>query len=215
MEEAGQTDGQAPDISPAVIDIDQLERWHNEYMAVDADGLDPMSSIILAVNSDYIDVRFIESQIEQAMSTTNVSRGYCNDCQHLFNHWPDLGTESWTHAVGRPCRTVELEAATRNGCKSCAFLLSQLQAAELLDTFHRIEKRLSLFNDTATSSISISNWGTDSCQLLWLNFPGKVATSCNSSCAMRTRFESSVVSPLGKRNTDSICINLIRPSKLL
>jgi len=184
-------------------------------MAVDGDDLDPKSSIILAVNSDHIDVSYIESQIQQAISTTHVSRGYCNNCQYLFSHWPDLGTESWTHAVGRPCRTEELEAATQNGCKPCSFLLLQLKAAGLLDTFRRIEKRLSLLNDTATASISISNWGSDKTQLLWLNFPGKVAKKCNSSCAMSTEFESHVVSPSGKQNTDSVCITLTGQSKRL
>jgi hypothetical protein len=186
-------------------------------MAVDGDYLDAQSSIILAVNSDHIDVSYIESQIQRAISTTHVSRGYCNNCQHLFNHWPDLGTESWAHAVGRPCRTEELEAATRNGCKSCSFLLLQLKAAGLLDMFRRIERRLSHLNDTATAtaSISISNWGTGEAQLLWLNFPGKVAKHCNSSCASLTRFESHVVSPSGEQNTDSICITLTGQSKLL
>lgn len=215
MEQTVQSAGQQPVISTGGVDIDRLQQWHKEYTAVDGDDLNPKSSIILAVDSDHIDVSYIEGQIQQAMSTTNVSRGYCNNCQHLFSHWPDLGTESWTHAIGRSCNTNEFEAATRNGCKSCAFLLLQLKAAGLLDTFRRIEKRLSLLNDTATASISISNWGSGGSQLLWLNFPGKVAQHCNSACARPTIFESNIMSPSGKNLTDSVCITLTGQSKLL
>jgi hypothetical protein len=178
-------------------------------MAADVDDLVPESLIILAVDSDYIDASYIESQIQHAMSTTHVSRGYCSNCQYLFSHWPDLGTMTWSHAVGRPCRTSELEAAARNGCKSCTFMLLRLKAAGLLNTFHKIERRLSLLNDTATASISISNWQTDNPQLVWLNFPGKVAKDCNSpSCARRTNFVTHVVSPSGKHITDSTWMTL-------
>lgn len=203
MEQTVQTGGQQLVISTGGVDIDRLKQWHKEYTAVDGNDLDPKSSIILAVDSDHIDVSYIESQIEQAMSTTFVSQGYCNNCQHLFNHWPDLGTEWWTHAVGRPFGTDELEAATRNGCKSCAFLLLQLKAAGLLDTFRRIEKRLSLLNDTATASISIKNFGSGS-QMLWLNFPGKVKQISSSVCTYPTKFLSNIVSPSGKNITDSV-----------
>lgn len=139
------------------------------------------------------------------MSVMWVVRGYCNHCQHLFGHWPDLGIKSWAHAVGRPCRTVELEAATRIGCKFCSFLFSRLKATGLLDTLRRIEKRLSLSNDTATALISISNWGSgEEAQLLRLNFPGQVAKGCNSPCAMLIKFESHVVSPSGKQRIENI-----------
>jgi hypothetical protein len=157
MEQIVQTAGQQLVISTGGVDIDGLQQCHKEYMAVDVDDLIPVSSIIKAVDSDHIDVSYIESQIKQAMSTTHVSRGYCSNCQYLFSHLPDLGTKTFTHAVGRPCRTDELEAAARNRCKSCAFMLLRLKVAGLLDTFRKIERRLSLLNDTATASISISN----------------------------------------------------------
>jgi hypothetical protein len=80
--------------------------------AQDGHSVDPDSSIILSVDSDKIDAGYIERQIQQAMSVTYVSQGFCNNCQYLFSHWPDLEIELWTHAVGRPCRTEELEAAT-------------------------------------------------------------------------------------------------------
>jgi hypothetical protein len=104
---------------PAYVDVSGLEKWHKEYTAKTDDDLDPDSALITAVKSDHIDVNQIESQIHQAMLATHVSQGYCNNCQHMFDNWPDLGTDSWTHTVGRPCRTEELEAATRKGCKSC------------------------------------------------------------------------------------------------
>lgn len=211
MEKSVETAGQLPVISTVGLDVDYLEQWYKEYMAQDGNSVDPESSVILSVDSDKIDAGYIERQIQQAMSVTYVSQGFCNNCQYLFSHWPDLGIKSWSHAVGRPCRTEELEAATRKGCKSCSYMLLRLRAAGLLDTFRRIEKRLSLFNDTATASISITNWGGNGLtQLLWLNFPGKVAKNCNSACARPTIFESHVVSPSGKQNIDSVLYNINR-----
>ena len=196
--------------------MDHLQQWHKEYVAVEGSVLNQESPIILAVNLDRIDISHVETQIELVRSTTNVLRGYCNDCQHLFSHWPDLGTKPWTHAIGRPCCTNELEAATRNGCKSCAFLLSKLKAAGLLNTFRRIEKRLSLLNDTATTaSISIQNRGSHGGQLLWLNFPGKVAQHCTTACALQTTFASDTILASGKNITNSIFKALTGQSKLL
>jgi hypothetical protein len=215
MQQTLQTDGQQPVVSPAGVDVGRLEQWHKEYMAVDGDRLDPTSSIVLSVNSDHIDVDYIESQVQQAIPATHVSRGYCNSCHDLFGHWPDLGTRWWAQAVGRPHRTEQLEAGTRGGCRSCSFLSLRLKDAGLLDTFRRIEKRLSLLNDTVTASISIQNWASGNSQLLWLNFPGKVTTHCNSACAHPTKFESHIVPLPGKQSIDSRCIRLTSRSKLL
>jgi hypothetical protein len=187
MELTVRTASHQPIIPPANVDFGRLEKWQKKYTAVTGDDLDPDSALITAVNSDHIDVKQIESQIHQAKLTTHVSRGYCSNCQYMFEHWPDLGTDSWTDTVGRPCHTVELEAARQKGCKSCTFLLLKLENAGLLDTFRRIEKRLDLVGDTATSSISISNWASDQNQLLWINFPGKVARSSNASSAMPSK----------------------------
>ncbi|KAK6068039.1 heterokaryon incompatibility protein [Seiridium cupressi] len=71
------------------------------------------------------------------------------------------------------------------------------RAAELLDTFRKIENRLRILKDPKTASLSIQNWGVVQSfyQMLWWNFPAKVIRDCRLPAARQTLFESHVLSP--------------------
>ncbi|KAK7398743.1 hypothetical protein QQX98_011887 [Neonectria punicea] len=184
----------------STLNLDLVESWERKYSAAESNDLGPESELIRAVESDKLDYEKIENRVQQLVSATEVAQGFCGKCRHLLEHWPDLGTKDWAHAVARPFRTEEIEAATRAGCKFCAFLLSRLNITELLDTFRKIEARLETVGNGGTASLSIQNWAfiPAASQLLWLNFPGRVADRCNANGARAVKFESHVLSPTSK-----------------
>lgn len=129
-----------------------------------------------------LDDEQIEAEVQQFISETVVTKGFCQKCRHLLDHWPMLifpDVQDCQCAVGRHFRTNELEAATRLGCRFCALLMAGLRYYDgLLDAFRKIEVRLRNVGDSGTASLSISepeemvqyNW-----QFMWFNFPGKIA----------------------------------------
>jgi hypothetical protein len=180
------------------INLKELKLWYSEYMAADSNKLDASSTLVEDLKSDILDLNAIELEIQQSMSTTNVSRGFCEKCQYLFDHWPNLGDESWTNTIAMTCITTQLESAARLGCKLCAFLLTKLRRNGLLEIFRKIENRTTLLDEHITASLTICNWGTSGhTQLLWLNFPGKSATGCNDPGAQAVKFESHTLSSTG------------------
>ena len=184
-------------------DLPQLRTWHQEYVAAEGEYLKPNSDVVRAVESDVLDHGQIEEQVQQLMLSTEVDRGFCAECRYQLEHWPDLGPKSWAFGVGRPLHSLEMEAATRAGCKFCAFLLSRLKAGGLLDSLRKIERRLQIIDDGSKSSISIQNWGSVDgkvgSQLIWFNLPGKVAKHCNSYGAGIGESETHVLTPSGKQ----------------
>ncbi|OBT98380.1 hypothetical protein VE01_03104 [Pseudogymnoascus verrucosus] len=171
--------------------------WFREYTAARGNDLSIDSNIVKAVDSDELDAKFVEQRIKESALNVLIVNRFCAKCQSLFDHWPTLGDSStrehdsgpspdggWEHAVARPCSTFELESSTRSGCRFCAFLLQNLKDRNLLDTFRKVEARLYHLDENALSSLSIQSWGSNPIQLLWLNLPGKVCTSCNSGLAV-------------------------------
>jgi hypothetical protein len=197
------------------LGIDQLKSWSQDYAASDGNHLGVDHALVHAVESDELESGMVEAQVRQFIPNANVQGGFCQQCRHLLDHWPDLGSVDWDVSIGRPCHTIEIEAATRAGCRFCAFLLSRLKFGGLLDTFRKIEYRLQLLNDKGTASLSIQNWGLGQLrsQLLWVNFPGKVATHCNSIGAGASKFESHILSPTGQLNNSSFGYCLTFPSQ--
>ena len=181
-----------------------FKEWFQEYMGLDGNYLRKDSDVIQVVNSDELDPDFVEQRIQELAPKDPVTKGFCAKCQDLFDNWPTLGDSStreheserdpdkdgWEHVVARPCSTFELEGSTRAGCRFCAFLLQSLKDSKLLDTFRKIEARFHHLDENATSSLSIQNWGTSPTQLLWLNLPGKICTSCNHGIALEVKVES-------------------------
>ena len=108
-----------------------------------------------------------------------------------------LDDEGWKTAVARPCSTCELEGATLASCRFCTFLLQSLKDSAMLDTYRKVETRLYHLGEEATSSLSIQNWGSNPLQLLWLNLPGKVCTSCNAGMALEVKFHGSFLPETG------------------
>jgi hypothetical protein len=177
-----------------------LKAWYQKYIATDGSYLELDSDIIGVVKNDELDNDEIERQVQQLILTTDVSEGFCDKCQHLPEHWPDLSIQDWAYAVGRSLDLNEIEAATRKGCNFCAFLLSRLKVTGLLDTYRKLEARLRILGDNGTASLYIQNWGNGKLrpQVLWINFPGKVAVHCNAPGAQVCQFESHIIPLKGK-----------------
>jgi len=190
-----------------------LTKWFQEYMAVSENELHKDADVIQAVIFDELDTDFVEQQIQESALKDSISKKFCTKCQDLFANWPTLGgsssrthdskpdpdEEGWEYAVAQSCSTFEIEGSARAGCKFCTFLLQTLKDSKSLDLLRKIEKRVFLLNENVTASLSVQNWGTNPCQLLWLNLPGKVCTNCNSRGAnLAGKFESSFLPASGK-----------------
>lgn len=188
---------------------EKFKGWFQDYMAVDGGKLLKESEVIQAVNSDDLDVDFIEQRIQEAAPISLATKQFCAKCKDLFDNWPTIGGSStrghdskpepggWEHAIARSCNTFELEGSTRSGCRFCAFLLQSLKDNNMLDIFRKLESRLYHLNENAMSSLSIQNWGGNPVQILWLNFPGKVCTHCNSGIAGELKFDSAFLPDSG------------------
>jgi hypothetical protein len=181
--------------------------WFEEYSLVEANKLRKDSELLQAVESDELNPGFIEQRIHESTPTVPFTNGFCAKCQGLFDNWPTLGSSSkrthetqaadfpgdkgWETAVARSCSTFELEGATRAGCRFCTFMLQSLKDSEMLDIFRKVEVRLYHLGEDAATSLSVQNWGENPLQLLWLNLPGKVCTSCNAGMALEVKFHGS------------------------
>jgi hypothetical protein len=190
---------------------EDLKGWLLEYKAVDANDLTKESRVIQAVILDELDVDFVEQCIRETTPRPTLANTFCAKCQDLFDHWPTIGGSStrnhdslpependgWEHASARSCSTFELEGSARSGCRFCAFLLQNLKDNELLDIFRKVEARMYHLEEDAALSLSIQNWGTNPSQLLWLNLPCKVCTSCNSGIAVDGKFDSTFLPASG------------------
>lgn len=197
------------DVSLPAVPQKDFKDWFQEYMAVNGNNLTKDSNLIQAVNPDKLDEDFVEQRIQETAPKALATKGFCAKCQDLFDNWPTLGASStrehnskpepggWEHAAVRPCSTFELEGSTRLGCRFCAFLLQGLKDTKLLETFRKIEVRFYHLNEEGTLSLSIQNWGGNPLQILWLNFPGKVCTSCNSGIGIEVKFNSSFLPASG------------------
>ncbi|KAH6618240.1 heterokaryon incompatibility protein-domain-containing protein [Chaetomium sp. MPI-SDFR-AT-0129] len=174
--------------------IELLRLWHQDYVAVDGNSLDEDSDVILALVFDELDHDAIERQVQQLMSVADVARGFCGKCRHLLEHLPDLSTGDGGHTFERALDSKEIEAATRNGCKFCAFLLSRLRVKGQLDILRKLEARLRTLGDTGTASLSMERWVRKDSLLLWVDFPGKKGGRCNYPGVIK--FESHVISSI-------------------
>ena len=133
-------------------DSTEIRQWYDEYMAAEGRQLTQTNSLVVAVQDDELDESLLEKRIEDLRSKTVVTGRFCNDCQALFDDWPDLsdsnttahpdGTKcfpgsgaDWKHAVARTFQTLQLEAAARNGCVFCALLVQQMKDTQQLRTF--------------------------------------------------------------------------------
>ncbi|KAI9693588.1 MAG: hypothetical protein M1820_009154 [Bogoriella megaspora] len=188
------------------LDVSNVKEWYEEFTAADGETLSPDSSIVQCVSSDHLNTDLIEDRVTRLASSIEVRQRFCSACHDLFNNWPDLdqGLEpeitslrsegsdesdrsaDWQRAVTRSCCTVELEAATRQGCRFCAFLMQTLRDADQLDTFRKVEARLGYLGKDVKACLSIQNWANalmTSSQILWLNLPGKISGHCNNGWA--------------------------------
>jgi hypothetical protein len=184
--------------------MDGFKQWYQEYLLIEPNKLKKDSDLLKAVESDDLDLEIVEKLIQKSIPTAPLTNGFCSKCQETFDNWPTLGSSStriheskpvdfpndkgWETAVARPCSTFEIEGATRAGCRFCTFLLQTLKDTEMIETFRKVEMRLHHLGEDVTSSLSVQNWGKNPLQLLWMNLPGKVCTSCNSGLAVEVKF---------------------------
>ena len=199
---------------PEALGLQELGTWYEEYMAADADTLNPESTTISEVESDDLDEDAVEACILELAQEIRVKVGFCKDCQDLFDDWPDLsdpevrcsatgqycpGTGAdWKHTVARNCHSLVLEAASRKGCKMCTLLVQVMAECMVLNTFRKIEARLAYLGATQTASLSVQNWSAGSNQTLWVNYPGKINESHGSGIARYTSRYSEALDPSGK-----------------
>lgn len=183
---------------------DALRKWQQQYEAMDAEIMAEDDPLIKEADADILDVKLIESFVEEASKRITVAKGFCNGCRNMFENWPTIGIKHGAHGIARHVSTSEMEAARRKGCRSCAFSLSHVDS-DILDTFRKLETRLAILNNTKSASISVWNWGSvGGTQCIWVNLPGKVTTDSNASLAQLWNFESHVVSPFGKLKTSFV-----------
>ncbi|KAI2603680.1 heterokaryon incompatibility protein-domain-containing protein [Hypoxylon sp. NC1633] len=174
-----------------VSSLAEMESWYQEYTTVDGDNI---YYSIGCVDDDELEYDEMERKVQQLMPTSRVLEGFCAQCRHLLGHWPELSTDFWTPALGRSCRTVEIEAATRSGCRFCSFLFARLLRFSLLDTFRKIENRLNFLNSGQTASLMIARTYPDN-NTLWLNLPGRMNDRCDFYIPQYLSIESWALSP--------------------
>ncbi|KAL9622200.1 MAG: hypothetical protein Q9160_003383 [Pyrenula sp. 1 TL-2023] len=155
-----------------------LQKWYEKYSAIDGNVLSKDNAVLQELEADKLDLELVEKCVHESARDIHISaEGFCSSCQNLFAKWPELvppgQKPDWQHTIGRACHTIELEAATRNGCRFCGFLMQRLKDCELLVIFRKIEARITHLNKTGTSSLSIQVWGNGGSLILWLNLPGK------------------------------------------
>ncbi|KAF6829607.1 heterokaryon incompatibility protein [Colletotrichum musicola] len=69
--------------------------------------------------------------------------------------------------------TANLKCATKQGCRSCAFILQCIVEERLLASYRAIEKRLKAVGKPATLTLVSMKWWEGGSQFLRLSFPGK------------------------------------------
>ena len=199
----------------SINDITEIRRWYDQYMAADAGKLKSQAPLIKAVQDDELDIHRFEERIEGFRSEVPVIGRFCHDCQTLFDGWPDLSDDTtvhpdgsqrfpgtgadWKHAIARSYNVIQLEAAARNGCLLCALLVQKLEDSEELHILRRIVARFESLGESAQAQISLQNWGQNQDQLLWLNWPRKVSTSCNGGSALSQKLVVGALRSDGKQ----------------
>jgi hypothetical protein len=210
---------------PESLDVHELRTWYEEYVKADGNTLGPHDPLSRQVEQDELNEAAIEACILELSGHISVKNGFCEDCQYMFDNWPDLsgpkagrtsGGQNWPgtgakkrHAIARNLHTLVLEAAARKGCEMCTFMLQTLKAATTMDfgrkisfsvlyDFRRIEARLHYLGATQTASLSVQNLDTEGIQELWVNYPGKIKDDGMNVFGMWTTFQSEALSPSGK-----------------
>jgi hypothetical protein len=192
----------------------EIRQWYDDYIAADIWKLTATVPLIKAVQDDELDVARLEERIENFRSELPVAGRFCVECQGLFDNWPDLSDDTtthpdgtpcfpgtgadWKHAIARSCNVIQLEAAARNECLLCALLIQKLKDTEELDVVRRIAARIESLGESPETKISLQNWGQNSAQVLWLNWPGKVSTHCNGGSALSQKLVLGALKSDGK-----------------
>lgn len=188
----------------------EAEAWAEKYLAADGSSLDANSDLIRDVESDKINHRRLETEVQRLLSIMDVEEGFCAKCRHLLCHWPDLSTTEW--AFSRDFGSVsKIEAAARAGCKFCAFFFSRLGCTKKLDTFRKIEQRLAVLCHNVSTVLLVQPHGpwplrpTDSDRIfptdshrIFLNLPGRKAYLPDYAGGFIIDSISSVEDPSGK-----------------
>jgi hypothetical protein len=158
---------------PRGLSPEKLQLWHQEYKAE--------RKALFQSNEDddagfeMLDSDMIENQIQAVQSP--VTLGFCDSCRELLDNWPETTRERRSTVV-RYCNSIEVEAATRAGCKFCALLWMQLDETGFLDPLRKIERQLREIGKPDKSSLVVINGplGTEfktPARISW-DFPGGI-----------------------------------------
>lgn len=181
--------------------VDPLTLWYRQYLGTSAMAIWKHNPVIQALQSDELDHNQIELEVQRLSWNADVLRGFCGKCRRLLDHWPNASEEALgdqkarTFALGSAVHTREIEAAARAGCKFCMFLFSRLRQNSELDLFRKVERRLNLLGKVETTTLSIEVRSDRDYQILWLNYPQKMAPESNYVSANVCLTHSERVSP--------------------
>lgn len=186
--------------------VNPLVLWHAKYAIHFSRYTELGRALIRDLESDELDYATIEAEVQQLIPKADVSRGFCEKCRWLLDHWfednPSDGNpedNSWAPSYRWVSCTKQMEAAAIVGCMFCALLLSKLKEECKLDTFRKIEKRLDLLGKDARATLVESGTKSTNDPLprsFWLAYPG--LRQLTSSDKSDVRIRSELVSPTCK-----------------
>lgn len=174
-----------------------LHACHVQYTSHNSNRLSKLSDHIKAPESDDLDMDAFESWVHAIMLNTHVDDGFCGPCRYLLDNLSsacDIGEQhmrengKWiehvslpvTPVIGRYCKTAEIEASTRMGCKFCAYLFQRLKEYGLLTIFRKIEWRLHQLGETSACALLI--FPIENAYNIQLNLPNKISSTSSGGC---------------------------------
>lgn len=150
---------------PPALDVQVIENWYVAYIT-DSYWNDKSLAAIREVDEDSVDDIDFEDQVQNVVPLAAVEKGYCKICRYALANWTPWGNanEPWATT------TIHLAAASKAGCRLCAFFWSCMDPSEI-DTFRKIERRLQFLGKAVSSHIKLFP------NELEIAYPGKRWTS--------------------------------------
>lgn len=146
-------------IADSGLTSQELESWYLDYIHHHGRKQVLVADLERTVEADKLDHYQIELRIQQLAKSVTIAHEICAKCQNMLDHWPS--PENSDYVLGRKSDTLELEAASRSGCKLCDLLLWKLMTGGFrgltgrLDLFRKIEGRLQVLGFDCQSSLFV------------------------------------------------------------
>ncbi|KAK7973764.1 hypothetical protein PG989_015612 [Apiospora arundinis] len=182
-------------VSYTALTPEELQSWHRDHIIAGTGPLGPMDDVRHSVEADKLIHRRVDLRIQRLASSLSVVQGFCAQCQHLLDHWPHFESGlSDVDVFGRTVDTLEMEAASRRGCRLCTFLLWRLRAEGVLDVYRKVEGRLQALERDFTSSLFVH----DPSERVYLSLPGlgrTMTTPTSWPCTQAARIDFHIMDP--------------------